>query len=57
VAEEEQHYANASHFYVIRKLSVCLYLKENRDLYLHLLLFTKQAAIYSSCLFKGRLLT
>jgi hypothetical protein len=36
---------------------VCLYLKGNRDLYLHLLMFTKQAAIYSSCLFKWRLLT
>jgi len=38
-------------------LCVSLYLKGNRDLYLHLLIFTKQAAMYSSCLFKGRLQT
>ena len=52
-----KYYANASHLYIIRTLCVCLYLKGNRDLYLHLLIFTKQAAIYSSFLFKGRLLT
>jgi len=35
-----KHYMKASHFYVIPTLCVCLYLKVNRDLYLHLLLFT-----------------
>ena len=42
---------------MIRTLCVCLYLKGNADLYLNLLMLTKQAAIYSSCLFKWRLLT
>jgi len=45
------------HIFTLYLLCVSLYLKENRDLYLHLLLFTKEAAIYSCCLFKGRLLT
>ena len=52
-----KHYANASYFYIIRTLYACLYLNGNKDLYLHLLIFTKQAAIYSSILFKGRLQT
>jgi hypothetical protein len=37
-------------------LYICI-CREIRDLYLHLLLFTKQATIYSSCLFKWQLLT
>ena len=52
-----KYYGNASRSYIIRTLSDCLYLNGNRDLYLHLLMFTKQAAIYSSCLLKGRLIT
>jgi len=34
-------------------LCVCLYLKGNIDLYLQLLIFTKQAAIYSNIVLKG----
>ena len=42
---------------MLHMLCVFLYLKGNIDLCLYLLMFTKQAAIHRSCLFKGWLLS
>ena len=57
MAEEALTLCERVTFNILRKLSFSLYLKGKRGLYFLLLMFTKQAATYSSCLFKGRLLT